>query len=236
MTRRVAWSLTIALGIGAVYFAREAEASKSASRACGVVRTEVAMALPPASDVERSGLDDRAGAVRVNDGERHGAEVLPRPVDDPMVAQDDHLELVRLSVRIRKLFVEKPETGWMTMEDVPALAAFFDEWSLRIRAARLDVQRAAYEPHRRRIDHRQCQEVAVEREGDESPVHRLQQPEHPDQVVMVGRVCDPVTRIPTYRVSRFEPGDDPGIDKAMMVLKGTREAAAFELQRIRGGR
>jgi hypothetical protein len=135
-----------------------------------------------------------------------------------------------------KLFVDKPAMSWATIEDLPALTAFHDEWSLRIRSARVDVQLAAMEPHRRRIEQRQCQEIPVEQEGEEDPVSRLQAPEHPDQVVKVGRILDPITRIPTYRVSRFEPGDDPGIDKAMMVLKGTREAALFELQRIRRGR
>jgi hypothetical protein len=149
-----------------------------------------------------------------------------RPID----ARD--LDDARLVARVARLYDGRAtDLVWAELGDMPTLRGIVETWGPKIGEARQAVAMAKATVHAARYDAGLCQEYpkAEHRTAD------LQRPQHPLQVVAVGEHRYPDGR-EVYRVSRFEPGDDPGIDAAMAKLLQVRAELMAELERIRGGR
>jgi hypothetical protein len=134
--------------------------------------------------------------------------------------------------RILRLYDGQPaELAWVELSDIPVLRAIYDLWQPRVLAARRAVIDAATPLHQRRYEMRLCEEYPA----DEYSVTELQKPRHRGQFVLVGTFTYP-NGLSVHRVSRFEPGDDPDLDKAQLALVTVQAELRAELERVRAGR
>src|SRR5204862_7195868 len=143
------------------------------------------------------------------------APAAHRPLDD-----------VRLIREVVRLYDGDPlDLGWSDPGDMPTLRGVRDIWGPRISEARLAVAKAKTVPHGKRYDAGLCREYPK----SEHKLFELQRPEHPLQVVAVGEHRYPDGH-EVYRVSRIEPGEDPGVDAAMNQLLRVRAELRAELE------
>jgi hypothetical protein len=143
---------------------------------------------------------------------------------------------LKLIAELAGLLEQRPDDfAWVESRDVPALTGLFQAHGPTLRQASADFDRVASEPHQKRVAAGKV-EVHPVVKGELSAIDRLRRPEHPGQVVIVDMVQDPATQKASWRVSRFEPGEEPAVDAANARLVEVRARLTAEIAKLRGGR